>query len=123
MLGRKVMIGDQNVDAQRACSRHAINAGDAIVNGDDHVGTLLRCQLDQLGGQAVAVFKAVGHQVLDLRAHGTQAAHADRASRRTITVVIGNNEQTALVFDGIGKQPPGQGQLRHRAGRLHLARR
>ncbi len=74
-VARQVVVGDDHFDAAPVGFDHAVDAGDAVVDGDDDVGRLFaRGQRDDLGRQAVAVLEAVGHDVVDLRAHRAQAA-------------------------------------------------
>ena len=50
-------------------------------------------QVDDLRRQSIAVFEAIGNQVIDVRAHRTQSQQADRARGGAIAVVIGNDQQ------------------------------
>jgi hypothetical protein len=58
-----VMVGDQHGDAQFVGARHSLDAGDAVVNGDDEIGRALGRQFDDFRRQAVAVFEAVRDEV------------------------------------------------------------
>ena len=80
----QVMVGDEHGDAEFVGARHALDARDAVVDGDDQVGRRLRGELDDLRRQPVAVLEAVRHEVVDLRAHRPQAAQRRprRRSRR-----------------------------------------
>ena len=46
----QVMIGDQHLDAPRACRGHALDAGDTVVDGNDERGLALRRERDDLRG-------------------------------------------------------------------------
>ena len=70
----------------------ALVARDAVVDGDDQARRLRARELDDLGRQAVAVLEAVRHEVVDVRAHRAQAAHADRAGGRAVGVVVGDDD-------------------------------
>ena len=58
----------------------AVDAGDAVVDGDDQVGLLLRGEAHDFGREAVAGVEAVGHQVVD-RGAELRAARAGRRRR------------------------------------------
>ena len=47
---------------------------------------------DDFGRKPVAELEPVGHEELDVGAHRAQAAHADRARRRAVGVVIGDDQ-------------------------------
>jgi single-stranded-DNA-specific exonuclease len=49
-------------------------------------------QTHNLGGQAIAILKAVGHDKIHLRAQRAQAAQADRTGGCAIGIVIGHDQ-------------------------------
>jgi hypothetical protein len=55
-----VVVGDQRGDAVLLGAGDAFKAGDAVVDGDDQVGRLLRGDIDDFRRQAVAELEAVG---------------------------------------------------------------
>ena len=95
----QVMIGDQYFDAAGARRGYAVDAGDSIVDGDDHRRLALRGERDNLRREAVAKLEAVGHEVIDARPHRPQAPHADRAGSGAIGVVISDDEQRLVLLD------------------------
>ena len=101
----QVVIGDERGDAELARARHAFDAGDAVVDGDEEIGPALRGELDQLGREPVAELEAVGHEVLRVRAKGTQRADADRAGGGAVGVVVGDDEEALARLDGVGEEP------------------
>ncbi len=50
------------------------------------------------------MFEPVGHQKIDTRAEHAQAAHADRAGGGAVGVVVGDDEQSFVLGDGVGQQ-------------------
>ena len=56
-----------------------------------------------LGRQTVAVFEAVRHQIIDYRAEFAQRAHADRAGRCAVGVVVGDDQQALPRRDCVGE--------------------
>ena len=60
-------------------ARHAVDAGDAVVHGDQQVGLALCGEVDQLRRQAVAELEAVGHQVVDAGARNARSARMPTA--------------------------------------------
>lgn len=103
----QVVVGHEHVDA--ACIRgfDARHARDPVVDGDQQVGLAGGREFDDLGREPVAVFEAVRHQVVDLRAEHPQAAHRDRTGGRAVAVVVGDDQQAPLVGDRIGEQRRG----------------
>ena len=78
-VGRQVVVGDQGGDAELRWRGHAVDAGDAVIDGDDQVGLALCGEIDDLRRQAVAVVKAVGHQIVDLRRRIARSARMPTA--------------------------------------------
>ncbi len=70
---RQVMVGDQHVDAARGRRRDAVDARDAVVDGDEQARLHLRGERDDLRRQAVAELEPVGHDEVDVGAHRAQA--------------------------------------------------
>jgi hypothetical protein len=60
----QVVVGDQHLQAARLGGGHAVDAGDAVVHGDQHVGAAVGHALGNGRREAVAVDHAVGHQVV-----------------------------------------------------------
>ena len=108
----------QHAHAERVRRSHAVDAGDAVVDGDQHVGIFPRLrQRDDFGRQTVAVFEAVGHQIIDVGAERAQRAHADRAGGRAVGIVVGDDQQLFTRRNGIG------GERRHRLDVLQRRQR
>ena len=99
LRSRQVMIGDQHLDT--ACARRddTVDARDAVVDGDDHRRLALCGERDDLRREPVAELEAVGHEVIDARAHRPQAPHADRARSRAIGIVIRDDQQPLVPLD------------------------
>ena len=60
------MVGDQDLQAQGLSLGNTFHAGDAVVNGDQNIGTRLLHAICDGGSQAVAIDHAVGHDVADI---------------------------------------------------------
>ena len=60
--------------------------------------------MNDLGRQPVAVFEAVRHDEIDLRAEAAHAPHRHCASSRTVGIVIGDHHEFLVRGDRIGKQ-------------------
>jgi hypothetical protein len=60
VVARQVVVGDQRRDAELAGAGDALDAGDAVVDGDDQVGRALCGEVDDFRRQAVAVAKRLG---------------------------------------------------------------
>ena len=101
----QMVIGNEHAHAQRIGGGDAVDARDAVVDGDQDVGILdLFRERDDFGRQAITVFEAVGYQVIDAGAELAQRAYADRARGSAVRVVIGDDQQPLPRRNGIGKQ-------------------
>ncbi len=106
----------------------AVDAGDAVVDRHQQVGRAagtLRVvrEFDDLGRQAIAVFEAVRHEIVDLRAEHAQAAHGDGAGGRAVAVVVGDDEQRPLRRDRFREQCGGLGGAFELEGRDEFRQR
>ena len=99
---------------------HALYAGDAVVDGDEHVGLEASGDVHHGGGQAVAQGDAVGHQIMHIGAKGAQRAHAHRARGGAVTVVISDDDQARAGLDRIGEQLRGGLRAGERFGRQQV---
>ena len=114
---RQVMVGDQRRDAQFAGAGDALQAGDAVIDGDDQVGRLFGGQFDDFRRQAVAELEAVGNQEIDVGAERLQGAHADCGGGGAVAVVIADDQQAGFGLDGIGQDMGGLVGIGQRGGR------
>ena len=95
--GGQVVIGHQNLQTQRTRLGHALKAGDAVVHGDQQVGTAVLDALRDRRCQAVAILHPVRHDVADvLCTEQAQAAHPDGAGGGTITVIVGDDADSSV---------------------------
>ena len=101
--------------------QHAVDAGDAVVDGDDDVGCLFaRGQFHDFRREAVAILEAVGDDVVDRGAHGAQPAQGDGAGGGAVAIIVGHNGHFFAGLDGVG-QEHGGGIDVQQAGRRHQA--
>ena len=101
---RQMMIRDQHVDAARAGCGDPVDAGDAVIDGDDHCRFAFGGERDDLRREPVAELEAVGHEEIDACAHRPQAPHADGARSGAIGIVIGDDDQPLVPLDR-GSEP------------------
>lgn len=79
--------------------RHAFDAGNPVVHGDQQLRLACEGDLDDFRRQAVAIFETIGHQVIDMgRAQQAQAQHANRTGRRTIGIEITDDQNALTLF-------------------------
>ena len=101
----QVVVGDQHFHAQAVCFGDAVDAGDAVVDGDQDVGFFLfGGEADDFRRQAVTVIKAVGYQIVHLSATAAQRTQSDRAGSGAVGVIVGNDQQFFTTGNGIGQQ-------------------
>ncbi len=101
-----MVVGDQHAHAGGPGGGHAVDAGDAIIHGDDQVrGQGLPGQLDDRRRQAVAVLEAVGHQVIRApEAQAGQPAHHQRGGGGAVGVVVAHHADAPVLFAGLLQQ-------------------
>jgi len=97
------MVRDQHVNAARVRGCHTVDAAHAVIDRDDQMRRASSGQRDDLGREAVAELEAVGDEIVDLRAHCDEAAHADRAGGCAVRVVIGDDQHALAALDRIGE--------------------
>ena len=64
-----MVVSDQHLNAAPVGFRHAIDAGDPVVNSDDDVRATLCRECDDFRRQSIAKLKAIGHDKFNFRAH------------------------------------------------------
>ena len=107
-LAGQVVVGDQHAHAQRPGRRHAVEAGDAVVHRDQQIGLARRSHGDDLRRQSVAVFEAVGHQIVHLRRpHGAQRPHPQRRAGGAVGIEIADDEDALPFAQGLRQQVDG----------------
>jgi hypothetical protein len=114
-----VVVGDDDFDAARTRRLDTVDAGDAVVDGDDDVRRgRARRQLDDLRRQAIAVFEAVRHDVVDAGAHRAQAAQGGGAGGSAVAVVVGDDGHLLAALNSVG-QVDGSGVDLQQCGGRH----
>jgi len=97
----KMVVGDQHVEPSRRGRRHAGMACDPVVDGDEDARRHPRRFGDDLGGEAVSVFESIRHEEADVRPECREPAHADRARRRAVRIVVGDDHDPLVRGDRI----------------------
>ena len=103
----EMVVGDDDGHAGSARMGHAFEAGDAVVDGEQCIGALLHRQVDDGRCQAIAVHRAVGHDVGKRAGRGAeegQASQCDDAGGGAVAVVVGHDADAAAGADGLGEQ-------------------
>ncbi|MCY1417690.1 hypothetical protein D9M71_332310 [compost metagenome] len=103
-----MVVGDQHLEPGSLGRGHAFDAGDAVVHGHQQVGAAGQGDRDYLRGQAVAVFEAVGDQVIHVGgAEHAQAEHADAAGGGAVGIEVADIEDALALFQGLDQQTHG----------------
>ena len=99
------MVGDDDRNAIRLRTRHAVMTGDTIIHRHNHLRLIsLNAQLNNLRRQTIAIFKAVRDDKIDHSAHSGQGTHHQRRAGSAITVKIANDQNTLTLINGIVQQ-------------------
>jgi hypothetical protein len=118
-----MMVGDQHLDAKPVGSGYAIDARDAVVDGDQQLRCARSRECDEFRRQSIAELEAVRNQVLDRCAERAQPANADGARSRAVGIVVGNDQDPLSALDGIGEPPCRATGVRSSAGEGNPERR
>ncbi|MNM77059.1 hypothetical protein D3C81_889010 [compost metagenome] len=103
-----MVVGDQHAQPGGLGRGDAVDTGDAVVHGHQQVRTLLQRHGDDFRGQAVAVFEAVRHQVIDPgRAEHAQRQHADAAGGGAVGIEVADDEDALAALQGLDQQLDG----------------
>ena len=114
---RQVVVGHQHLQAKRARRGHTVDAANAVVHRDQHVGAAGLDPLSNGGCEAVAIHHPVGYQIVHMACpQQAQAAHCYSAGRSAIAVVIGHDAKAQVGGDGVGQQG-GRSRTAHQVGR------
>ena len=106
----QVVVGHQHLQAQGFRGGNTFHAGDAVVHGDQQVGTAGLDALGNGGRQTVAIYHAVWHQVADmLGAQQPQATQGDSTGGGAVAVVIGHDAEFFVPGNGVCQQAGGIG--------------
>ena len=109
-ITRQMVVCDQHLNTQGFGEGNTLKTGDAVIHGNNQVragvtqglrrGVDTRRQQDNFRRQAVAVFEAVGHQVIHLqRTHGPQAQHHQGGAGGTIGIKVTDHQNALLATD------------------------
>ena len=99
------MICDQDLQTQSLCLRNALDAGNAIVDGNEHISPRLLHTLCNGGRQTIAIHNAIGHDVAHLlRAQHAQTPKADCTGCCAVAIVVGHDAKSLVACNGIGQQ-------------------
>ena len=88
MLGRPVMVGDDDLEAERPRVLDLGDAGDAAVDREDEVEPLLGQPRQRAGVQAVALLEARRQVPVDVGAELAQQQHGERGGADAVGVVV-----------------------------------
>ena len=93
LASRQMMICDDHIHACPVGAAHPINAGRAVVDGDDYVRCFCQRQIHDLRRQPVAELEPVGHQKGNLSsAHCFQQGNRQRHRSGTVRIKITDDE-------------------------------
>ena len=107
--GRAVVVGDHEVEAQRARPRRGLDRRDAAVDRQQEAAPGLVQALDRLRGEPVPLVEAAGQEGLDVRAARRQHLAGQGRRAHAVGVVVAVDDDAPPVGDGgrdRGRRPP-----------------
>ena len=100
-----MVIGHQHIEPGLFRRGNPLDAGNAVVHGDQQLRLALQGHRDDFRGQAVAVLEAVGHQIINMGgAEHAQPQHTDRTGGGAIGIEVADDED-ALALVEISDDP------------------
>ena len=103
-----MVVGDDHGQPARLGVRNAFEAGDAGIDGHQHLGVLRAGEFDECRREPVAHAEAVRHHVADLlRTQRPETADADCDAGRAIAVVVSDDDDALAALDRVGEQSRG----------------
>ena len=122
-LGRLVVVGDHDVDAECRGARHRLDGGDAAIDGDDQRATAAVGVVDRVERQPVAVAGAVRNPELDLGAQVAQRRVEQIGRGDAVHVVIAVHQDPLAVRDPAVNAFHGAVQVEQRRGIVQVLER
>ena len=107
---RQVVVGDDDLQAQRMGFDHRLVAGHAVVHGHQNLGLFGLDQVHDGRGQAIAMQGPIGHDVIHLIGPGAQHAQASQGHGTgggAVAVVVGHDADALALLNGIGQHHRG----------------
>ena len=105
-----MVVGNHHLHPHFLGMRHAVNAGDAIIDGDEEVWFAtwgLRHQINNGGGEPVTQFETIRYKVIQLvrlYAQQTQAFHRNGTGRGAIRIIVRDNADFTVLDNGVCQQ-------------------
>ena len=112
-----VMVGDNQVDAQRGAKLGLLNGGDAAIHGDDECDTLPLQLLDGNGVQAIAFLQAAGNVGNTMHPVAAQEVGQQAGGGDAVHIVVAENGNGFALGHGQGHAGGSQIHVLHGIGR------
>jgi hypothetical protein len=121
-LARAVVVGDDDLYAERARVRDLLDRGDAAVDRDEQLGPRRRLALDARDRQAVAVLEAAGQLAHRGRAEALERPCQDRRGADAVNVVVAVDDDPRAARDMPHQDLDRGGQTRHQSRVVAIGR-
>ena len=115
-LRRQMVVGNDQVHAQRSRKVGLLHGRDAVIHRHDEGAALVVHGLDGVFGQAVAVPLAAGQHTLDGRAHALEVLVQQGGSGHAVHIVIAKHGDGLAVVDGLPDALTGGVHIRQQRG-------
>ena len=94
-----VVVSNDDLNAAALKLLHRINIRNAAVYGNNEIRLLLNDLVHDLLGQAIAVFRPVRHDVINIYRVAPEITHKDRCRSNAVAVVIAVNKDLSMAVD------------------------
>ena len=115
-LRRQVVVGNDQVHAQRSRKVGFLHGRDAVIHRHDKGAALVVHGLDGVFGQAVAVPLAAGQHTLDSRAHALEMLVQQGGGGHAVHIVIAKNSDGLAVINSLPDALTGGVHIRQQGG-------
>ena len=101
-IAGQMVVGHHHRDTVARRCGDAFDTGDAVVDRDNQIGLALGSHLDNFRAEAIAKFKAIGNQKIDIAgAQSPQAQHRQGGTRGAIAIKITDDQNVLMIGNGL----------------------
>ena len=93
-----MVVGNECTDTKFPGRGHPLQAGYTVIHGNNQVGFIDGRECNNLWGEAIAILKAIGHQVVDMTgAKGCEDRDRKCSASSAICIKVANNNNPIVT--------------------------